>query len=54
MIQRAVARRRRGLLVRERSAWVGMREVRERAARGIGFRFSGLSSTVSTCPTNLT
>jgi hypothetical protein len=54
MIRRAVARRRRDLLVRERSAWAGMRQVRERAARGIEFRFSGLSSTVSTCPMNLT
>jgi hypothetical protein len=39
---------------RERSVWAGMRQVRERAARGIRFRFLGLSSTVSTCPTNLT
>jgi hypothetical protein len=54
MIWRAVAQRRRGLLVRERSVWAGMRQVRERAMRGIGFRFSGLSSTVSMCPTNLT
>jgi hypothetical protein len=40
MIRRAVVRHRRGLLVRERSAWAGMRHVRERATRGIGFRFS--------------
>jgi hypothetical protein len=32
MIRRAVVQRRRGLLVRERSAWVRMREVRESRA----------------------
>jgi hypothetical protein len=54
----AVARRWLGLaLVREEHVWAhGMRQGdRERRARGIfGFRFSGLSSMVSTSPTNLT
>jgi hypothetical protein len=54
----AVARRWLGLaLVREERVWArGMIQgERETRARGIsGFRFSGLSSTVSTSPTNLT
>jgi hypothetical protein len=33
MIRRAVERRQRGLLVRERSVWAGMRQVRERESR---------------------